>query len=1808
MANFDLPEGYYIDKDQSVTPEQLRKGKGRYILKKKDDPSFSKELKGVTLPIGKYYHSDKVNRFTTEEVVQEERHFPFPSHRMESFLVQAPYGKSSFSSGDDKIDYIYPRKQRLWYSREEPSSPVTISSKKLQSTNIPIANRYSQEISEKAMLKGTAIHAQVSEWIKNGTKPTIPEAQLAIGNLTTKYKRKEGWKYLADVPVTDLRKYASEIDILAYNKDTNETVIIDLKTGKAYGKEHAAQLSMYEAMWNRLHPNQKITKTEILHTAAAYEKNPWKSYPRTSPEELKEIFYGGKFQNFVQRFKNTAKIRNLDKEALERAALGDPLRYSKKVSNGEAYDKNTYTVLDIETGGKTEPVAVTAIKYARNLSTGAWEVQDTFERYYDFDLRSGKDKKYYQAAAVHGLTPEIINKLRGLQKAKYSKTWNDKERNALLEFIGTQSKVVGHNIWGGGENIRKGFDLPALFTKEQIKVLEENGGILDTLMMFEDLTGQTKGNTLDNLFKIYFGKTMEEAGLPHHDAMSDVIATAMIVKKASEENTLFGSLVKDALLPGVSYTGFSESEVFHKGGKAMRVGQEEDWKWARKAYLSDDPEEWIQNNVPEERRKMVSHIVNKREYELLRESMSSLKDKAKEKGGDVYSWFLEMDEPEDRAGVRRMYRLFNEVNKKEGKIENPQDLFSYVKAGEKEGVDSDKISKASVNPETMGPATRNPESGSAPWMSDITNLVTQKNAEEQLVAAQAKQMSWTASLTKIGELADTLKEYAGSNLLNNLSKKNTLALQAAKSEDPEAFLRDMSVPQELRNEILTMVPRQKNKWLNEEFTKIKDAVLSTKDPELIQWMRHQTKPTSKSELLDLQDTYRAEKNRITGEVAEAERVRDRREKLVQSYTDYGYGSKGREDLLQQIRGASNAHDLGIAENAFKFERRKEQAMENALQRGNIHTYREMQGATSDLDLDEIITNSQEFNAALSSMTSAVNTVTASLNKWPTESYQNVLRMQQNQVNGVLGAAQGIVPKDILAPFSRLSQSYMNYSRSNYADIQYRWDKLHGIVPMAKTGLTVAGGLIGGAVGGLPGAAIGTSLGQAAGLAVGGIANATESIITYFPNKRRERDVTKYGERIQGTLNIAGGAIDILSIPFKLLSTTTRLVINTFKTLQHDILRLGHSLRNISRDILRYSDKFVSLISSGLNLYNQMGSPLTPLTGVDYSSFEKTSYIDILTGKSSGTTNSAYESFAQAQQELYWNGRMNVNRVRSAALLGVFSDVYANGGDTEAQYANTVNTLYNNMKQNPGQRQFIMGQSSVIDSQIPQILTYMERAEKYLNTPVTYQDIQKAGTWGVHVRDITDDEATRFYGYRTERSLISKGINNTKMRFAGNMWNRFGRDIYNGINIALDRAVTALDKSQFISSMEDAFHALEKQDWRGVWSNTKEAFSSLIPYVKEGWEKIKPVFKEGWEKITDKFKEGWDYFKGKFTEWTSKFGIEISWDSLKQGLSSFFTFINDGFWNIISHVTKSFGYFIDYISTIRFHPEEFYKSLMGKDHGDIITGGYDQRPADMSKEDKRKLWSPFTKDEPVTNPDATPFTDRGNVWELYNVTTHPGFQEAAGMTRRGRFTDDVVLKSDYWTMLNAAYKKQPLRGIGSTTILGKTFSNEEVLNWWKKGSPDPNSSVEPDLSALAKWEAMKDLTRFVEESDLKGESGAQQLKGWIRTQRPDIGEALFPDEYKSWTPDWVQNAADTFNVVKEASKTQLNNTVSSLIDELKNSIINVSNKLDVNLSFTGDVQQIGEDTVLLPNGTEVTVGITGASPGSITTALRNSVRR
>lgn len=408
--------------------------------------------------------------------------------------------------------------------------------------------------SEAAIKRGISIHGEISSWIDSPrifNKMSL-DAQTGVSMLVSQFPPLQGWTYHHDVPVTDYKKFASEIDVLVRNEHTGETHIIDLKTGSWRGGEYSAQLSFYKRMYELGHPDEKISGIWGLRTKEG--SRGFVKAQEFTKAEVDSIFYKGvrpvKYHNMNR---GTAAPKSNVLDHFEPAARQSGSGVSRPV-----------TFFDVETGPRGEILQIGAVKGVFNKKAGQFQIIDKFTRHFTGDPSTYNTQEWALLQETHGITPENA----ALRGKKYGR-WGERHLNAFKQFVG-DSVLAGHNI--------EEFDIPSVFGKDT-----PGNDIIDTLHIARNIRGQG-GNKLGELFALTTGVSMKRAGFLAHDALGDVMANAKMfegwLNRGGSPFQEYSNLVLDN--PGLStirkntYTGamvrMKDEELTPEDLLSMNIG------------------------------------------------------------------------------------------------------------------------------------------------------------------------------------------------------------------------------------------------------------------------------------------------------------------------------------------------------------------------------------------------------------------------------------------------------------------------------------------------------------------------------------------------------------------------------------------------------------------------------------------------------------------------------------------------------------------------------------------------------------------------------------------------------------------------------------------------------------------------------------------------------------------------------------------------------------------------------------------------------------------------------------------------------------------------------------------------------------------------------------------------------------------------------------------------------------------------------------------------------------------------------------
>lgn len=417
---------------------------------------------------------------------------------------------------------------------------------------------------------------------------------------------------------------------------------------------------------------------------------------------------------------------------------------------------------------------------------------------------------------------------------------------------------------------------------------------------------------------------------------------------------------------------------------------------------------------------------------------------------------------------------------------------------------------------------------------------------------------------------------------------------------------------------------------------------------------------------------------------------------------------------------------------------------------------------------------------------------------------------KKQWGGVMSASQGVVPNFLRNSIGRLGDATFNVIDRSVAP----WNAFNRTW---NSGIGQAVTAAGGAIGGIPGMMIGG--------AISGTVNAASQIYGNYKQAGMEMRMLN----IQNNLNTLGAMITWISTPFQLLHKAIKLVTGAFGGLT---LKLNN------------------IMGSGIGMMSQMGNPLEPLTGVNYVDYQRAGLVDMASLLKGGSTNTAIESFAKMQRDLYRFGRVDTNKLLAANMLGVFDEAFTPTTDAEGSYYNMANKILHNMQgQNESQRADTMYYVTQLNDTLAQTI----RSALMLGV----SDVRQLSDPGdMYWRPLTTGEERGFRRTQREYGIATQQFGFSKMRFADRLWNAVGRDLYNGFNKVLDE--------------------LGEGNWRGA-----------LDGVISMWEDLKSRFSKIWEGdekgggLKERLGKGLDNAWDKIKEWGIKIanGIIDVWDQI-----------------------------------------------------------------------------------------------------------------------------------------------------------------------------------------------------------------------------------------------------------------------------------------------------------------------------------------
>ena len=420
-------------------------------------------------------------------------------------------------------------------------------------------------VQRRAIEEGSTIHEELQNAIQSGVQPRHPKARQMWNSFVRAYPPQD-YSYEAEVPVTDLKKWGTSIDVIVTNKKTGAVGIFDWKTGHEHAPQHTAQLAKEAQMY------EFVTGKKVSQLGVVYPTHLQKTAPMSN-KEISKIFdiKGSTFSKYASKSLASDQPYKIQLAQSYLAQLGIPRLPTRR--NPQQYSDEV-VFLDTETGHANEILQVGAVKGRINYHTGKFEYSDVFERYY-YPTRTDT-AGYREAYAVHKIDTATQHRYRTLQNASYASTYDDSERQALLDFIG-ESVVSGHAVLQG--------DLPWL------KLDKIKNNIYDTYESAKYVYKDEVSYSLEKLYNKYIGRRKE-----YHQAFVDALMNAQFGGKMSLKsrriqfvlnNPGFSTYPPDMALEGTERDPF----IGISGVRTTRMGATIKDYWKGGNMGSDDMED-----------------------------------------------------------------------------------------------------------------------------------------------------------------------------------------------------------------------------------------------------------------------------------------------------------------------------------------------------------------------------------------------------------------------------------------------------------------------------------------------------------------------------------------------------------------------------------------------------------------------------------------------------------------------------------------------------------------------------------------------------------------------------------------------------------------------------------------------------------------------------------------------------------------------------------------------------------------------------------------------------------------------------------------------------------------------------------------------------------------------------------------------------------------------------------------------------------------------------------------------------------------
>lgn len=1372
------------------------------------------------------------------------------------------YQRVTHSDGHTEIVAIDSATGKVLFSGEDAynvaveknrAHKLYMKGKTLDPNEFDKAATYAHE--DKVLRQQIALDRELTEYMRGGHNPTSSMGQQLVYALQQKFPSSLGWEMMPGLSVSDMKRYVGQVGVVMRNNLTGEVRLVDTHYPSKSKMLNHTHMNFLLNAYRQQHPGENVQGI-YQYDPSSYSLQKGKAAP------------GGMKQYYGIGNGGTGFFHNLDQEAIDSATLDTSNGFFKKGDPSRKYVK-TFVVFDTETedtknGAIGRPVEISAKKFGISKD-GSIELIDTFERYYQGRFGGA-------ASAVHGYNRDIINKLQGLTGQLKGSHYTNRQKRKFLQFVG-DSAIVGQNIVN--------FDFRAMnLSFDEIERLKKNG-IIDTLQVARNIRGMTgedgivilddesaaaldehygagmhiiKGpkaislkqrakNDLQSMFKETFGKTTEDMGIRAHGAGGDTTAVMLWMQQQMADETEVGKVLRGLLTSRFHLS----THVARSGSAADALGY---------AYYDERGNEYTAEEIitlgmiasggkiGTGGSLMDTNIVGV--MQQLEETISQLAAAVNATTNDwkhanqaTENEYRNLSETIAAGHVGEIRRLATDARKMFPGDYAAQQEYVTNFAGASEPVRNSalqnlihlhRIDEKNDFKSRYGVTMADAKAAGGVW--DINHVAqTQRwipfTMDENGNWTMGREPEHIASYSGLfGEIDQIRKE------AHDLSEYESNELEFHKAKGMERWAQRAM---DMFSTSTTTIPNpafddwemeDDNGWTHFDKYRIRQSGVGRgNNGSYVTWsvtdqdgniLGDVSTPGTAEYTWDPRFALEKFLNAPVTPPSPTQTITTTRtptdseqEEFAQALTDYMEFVKGEEQRIADIERSAEMQVGGMFFDDIVKQNSEYMDYVEAQER-------HIRNMKSEVSLWEEI-DEHAVKAAFSTATVIASAL--------------IPHAQLSSIPNSLGHQAGSIASSIdWLPFSkkplhRLAAAIGNNTTAVAAALDYRQEQ----IDTAANAVTKVGGAIGGglmAVNPVAGALV--SGGSAiAGTLVSGLAGGG------WKTKKLSKDITERGQRLSESFNLFGMAFELVRAPFSLLNNTLRGTLNLFT-------------------------KFNKLMA----IFNGMGLPYTSLTGVTFAAYDRTTLTDRGLGLQLGSVNNSLNSWANAQQGLYTMGQMDQNRVIASALLGVFDSVYANGGDTQAQRASTIDKLANDIITDPSRAQSIMTQAGMIDSTMPaelQMVVNMKRAG-YISS---YSDLGKSSTWGITgASDATKNAwQPRMYAARFGWGSAVQEATFVGRQVATIAWEKLGKPVSNVL----------------IKSGQEIVDAYNTGGWDAMIKKIKELAKEGFKWAKEklGMDEnagVMDVMGNLWDRLINLIKDKFEGSGGIISTVTGSFRI------------------------------------------------------------------------------------------------------------------------------------------------------------------------------------------------------------------------------------------------------------------------------------------------------------------------------------------------